>query len=62
MSKDIEDLREGVAAPELVSGRITQHVHIWSIQNGLQRLREIRVRAKEREDKVMGRGPGFGAD
>ncbi|OAX37484.1 hypothetical protein K503DRAFT_771448 [Rhizopogon vinicolor AM-OR11-026] len=62
MSKDIGDLRERVAAPELVGGRIAQHVHIWSIQNGLQRLREVRVRAKEREDKVMGRGPRFGAD
>ncbi|OJA18159.1 hypothetical protein AZE42_12363 [Rhizopogon vesiculosus] len=62
MSKDIEDLRERVDAPELVGGRIPLHVHIWSIQNGLQRLRGIRVRAKEREDKLMGRGPGFGAD
>jgi len=61
-SKDMEDLRERVAAPELVGGLIPQHVHIWSIQNGLQRLRGIRVRAKEREDKVMRRGLGFGAD
>ncbi|OAX31602.1 hypothetical protein K503DRAFT_703491 [Rhizopogon vinicolor AM-OR11-026] len=62
MSKDMEDLRERAATPELVGGRIPLHAHICSIQNGLQRLRGIRVRAKEREDKVIRRGLGFGAD
>jgi len=62
MSKDMEHLRERAATPELVGGRIPLHAHICSIQNGLQRLRGIRVRAKEREDKVIRRGLGFGAD
>jgi hypothetical protein len=53
MSEDMEDLRERVAAPELVEGRIPLHVHIESIQNGLERLQEGRVRAKEREEEVM---------
>ncbi|OJA12766.1 hypothetical protein AZE42_07919 [Rhizopogon vesiculosus] len=61
-SKNMESLRKRVAAPELVGGRIPLHMHIWSIQNGLQRLRGIRVRAKEREDQVMERGLRFGAD
>jgi hypothetical protein len=62
MSEDMEDLRERVAAPELVDGRIPLHVHIESIQNGLQRLQEGRVRAKEREEEVMRRVLGIGAD
>ncbi|KAJ7455294.1 hypothetical protein B0H11DRAFT_2176198 [Mycena galericulata] len=35
MSEDIENLRERVAAPELVGSRIPVEVHIKSIQNGL---------------------------
>jgi hypothetical protein len=53
MREDMVDLRERVAAPELVHGRIPLHVHIESIQNGLQRLQEGRVRAKEREEKAI---------
>jgi len=62
MSEDMEDLRERVAAPELVDGRIPLHVHLESIQKGLERLQEGRVRAKEREDEVMRRMIGLGAD
>jgi len=62
MNEDMEDLRERVAAPELVDGRIPLHVHIESIQNSLQRLQEGRVRAKEREEEVMRRVVGVGAD
>jgi len=62
MSEDMEDLRERVAAPELVDGRIPLHVHIESIQNGLQQLQEGRVRAKEREEEAMRRVLGTGAD
>ncbi|KAG1794754.1 hypothetical protein EV424DRAFT_1449364 [Suillus variegatus] len=61
MSEDMEDLRERVAAPELVGGRIPLHVHIESIQNGLERLQEGRVRAREREEDVM-RKLEFGPD
>ncbi|KAG1779064.1 hypothetical protein EV702DRAFT_1216041 [Suillus placidus] len=62
MSEDMEDLRERVAAPELVDGRIPLHVHIESIQTGLQRLQEGRVRAKEREEEVMRKVLGLGTD
>lgn len=61
MSEDMEDLRERVATPELVGGRIPLHVHIESIQNGLERLQEGRVRAREREEDVM-RKLEFGPD
>ncbi|KAG1843810.1 hypothetical protein DFJ58DRAFT_35307 [Suillus subalutaceus] len=62
MSEDMEDLRERVAAPELVDGRIPLHVHIESIQSGLQRLQDGRVRAKEREEEVMRNVLGLGTD
>ncbi|KAG1741944.1 hypothetical protein EDB19DRAFT_1634281, partial [Suillus lakei] len=53
MNEDMEDLWEWVVAPELFHGCIPLHVHIESIQNGLQRLQEGRVRAKEREEEVI---------
>jgi hypothetical protein len=62
MSEDMEDLRERVATPELADGRIPLHVHIESIQNGLERLQEGRVRAKEREEEVMRKVLGLGTD
>ncbi|KAG2035788.1 hypothetical protein BDR03DRAFT_993243 [Suillus americanus] len=62
MSEDMEDLRERVAAPELADGRIPLHVHIESIQSGLQRLQDGRVRAKEREEEVMRKVMGLGTD
>ncbi|KAG0702471.1 hypothetical protein DFH29DRAFT_999290 [Suillus ampliporus] len=62
MSEDLEDLRERVAAPELVDGRIPLRVHIESIQSGLQRLQDGRVRVKEREEEVMRRASGLGTD
>ncbi|KAG1885887.1 uncharacterized protein F5891DRAFT_1132717 [Suillus fuscotomentosus] len=62
MSEDMEDLRERAAAPELVDERIPIQVHIQSIQSGLQRLQEGRVRAKEKEEDVMRKALGFAAD
>ncbi|KAG1883715.1 hypothetical protein F4604DRAFT_1575440 [Suillus subluteus] len=53
MSEDMEDLRERVAAPQLVDEQIPIQVHIESIQSGLQQLQEGQVRAKEREEDVM---------
>ncbi|EIW83786.1 hypothetical protein CONPUDRAFT_119164 [Coniophora puteana RWD-64-598 SS2] len=55
MSEDMEDLRERVAAPEIVGGRIPLEVHMESIQSGLERLKEGRVKAKEREDEAIRR-------
>ncbi|EGO24775.1 hypothetical protein SERLADRAFT_468573 [Serpula lacrymans var. lacrymans S7.9] len=62
MSEDMEDLRERVAAPEIVGGRIPLDVHIGSIQSGLERLREGRIKAKEREEKTVRRVLGIGSD
>jgi hypothetical protein len=59
---DMEDLQERVAAPELVDKRIPLHVQIESIQRGLQRLQEARVRTKRKEEEVMRRVLGLGAD
>ncbi|KAF7309732.1 hypothetical protein MIND_00345000 [Mycena indigotica] len=55
MSEDIENLRERVAAPELVGGRIPLEVHIRSIQGGLERLNEGRSKAKFRESEAVKR-------
>jgi hypothetical protein len=60
MSEDMEDLRERAAAPELVDKRIPVRVHIESIQSGLQRLQEGRVRAKEKEDDATRRALTLG--
>lgn len=55
MSDDMEDLRERVAAPELVGERIPVEVHIKSIQGGLERLKERRLKAKEQEEDIVNR-------
>lgn len=49
MSDEMEDLRERVAMPELVGPSIPMEVHIESIQNGIQRLRDGREKAKRIE-------------
>ncbi|KAI0648968.1 hypothetical protein C8Q79DRAFT_948105 [Trametes meyenii] len=58
MSEDIEDLRERVAAPDVVGDRIPVEVHMKSIQSGLERLKDDRTKAREREkdlvDKLLG--------
>ncbi|CAK5265552.1 unnamed protein product [Mycena citricolor] len=54
MSEDIENLRERVAAPELTESRIPVHVHIKSIQSGIERIKEGRVKAKEKERTAVG--------
>ncbi|KAG1859440.1 hypothetical protein C8R48DRAFT_748600 [Suillus tomentosus] len=55
MSEDMEDLRQRVVDPELSDRRIPLQVHIESIENGLQRLQEGRIRAKMREEDLMTR-------
>ncbi|KAG2084695.1 uncharacterized protein F5147DRAFT_659749 [Suillus discolor] len=63
MGEDMEDLRQRVAAPELINDRrIPLHVHIESIQNGLQRLQEGWVRTKEMEEDTMTRVLGLDTD
>ncbi|KAJ6576639.1 hypothetical protein DFH09DRAFT_914501, partial [Mycena vulgaris] len=53
MSEDIENLRERVTAPELTGSRIPVEVHIKSIQNGLERVKEVRSKAKVRESEAV---------
>ncbi|KAI1796945.1 hypothetical protein LXA43DRAFT_911221 [Ganoderma leucocontextum] len=55
MGEDMEDLRERVAAPELVGDRVPVEVHMKSIRAGIERLKEQRVKAKEREEMLMNR-------
>jgi hypothetical protein len=55
MSKDMEDMRERVAAPQLVGSSVPVEVHMKSIGMGLERLREGRVRAKNLEEDAIKR-------
>ncbi|KAI1783298.1 hypothetical protein LXA43DRAFT_1047303 [Ganoderma leucocontextum] len=55
MGEDMEDLRERVAAPDLVGGRVPVEVHMESIAAGIERLKEQRTRAKEREEGLVNR-------
>ncbi|KAF8628022.1 hypothetical protein AX15_004139 [Amanita polypyramis BW_CC] len=62
MSDDMEDLRERAATPELVGPSIPMEVHIQSIQNGIERLRDGRTKARMIEAdavrRVLETGPG----
>jgi len=53
MSEDMEELRERVSAPEIVGSKIPIEVHVRSIKAGLERLKEGRIKAKEREEEVI---------
>lgn len=53
MSEDMEDMRERVAAPDLVGSQVPAEVHMKSIQMGLQRLREGRLRAKRLQEDTV---------
>jgi len=55
MSEDMEDLRERVAAPELVGSTIPVEVHMRSIKSGLERLQQGRMKAQEREQEAVRR-------
>ncbi|EPQ52782.1 hypothetical protein GLOTRDRAFT_117490 [Gloeophyllum trabeum ATCC 11539] len=55
MNADIEELRERVAAPQLLGEKVSAEVHMRSIKVGLERLKDMRVRAKEKEEEVMRR-------
>ncbi|GBE87902.1 hypothetical protein BKA93DRAFT_798035 [Sparassis latifolia] len=53
MSADLEDLRERVAAPELMGEHIPLEVHMKSIGSGIERLKEGKMKAKERQVQVL---------
>jgi len=55
MSEDMEDMRERVAAPELMGESVPVEVHMKSIEMGLQRLREGRLKAKRMDEDAMRR-------
>lgn len=55
MGEDMEDLRERVTAPEIVGDKIPVEVHMKSIQSGMERLKEQRIKAREREEQLMNR-------
>ncbi|KAJ3899392.1 hypothetical protein F5879DRAFT_776125, partial [Lentinula edodes] len=49
LSDDMEDMREKMMMPHLVGSQIPLEVQISSIQHGLERLRDSKVLAQERE-------------
>lgn len=55
MSEDMEDLRQRVAAPDLVGDKIPVEVHLKSIRIGLERLQADRDRTKAREEETLRR-------
>jgi hypothetical protein len=52
LSDDVEDLRERVAAPEILERQIPAEVYM-SIRRGLNRLGEGRLKAKERGEEAI---------
>ncbi|KAJ4477355.1 hypothetical protein J3R30DRAFT_3291495, partial [Lentinula aciculospora] len=55
LSDDMEDMRERVSEPELAGSHIPVQVHMNSIRIGLQRLKDSRVKAREREEEAVKR-------
>ena len=55
MSEDMTDMRERVAAPQLVGESVPVEVHMKSIKMGLERFREGRIRAKRLEEEAVKR-------
>ena len=59
MSEDMEDMRERVAAPDLIGDSVPVEVHMKSIRAGLERLQADRNRSKAREEEAMRRMLGI---
>jgi hypothetical protein len=59
VSQDLEDMRERVAAPNLAGSKIKPEVHMNSIKNGLERLREGRSRTKQIEEEALRKALGI---
>ncbi|KAJ8503440.1 hypothetical protein ONZ45_g10860 [Pleurotus djamor] len=53
LSDDLDELGERVATPELIGADIPVAVQIKSIKGGLERIREERIKARERETSVI---------
>ena len=58
MAEEMEELRERVAAPELVGDAIPIDVHMKSISSGLERLKERRIGAKLLEERLRNQALG----
>ncbi|KAJ3831832.1 hypothetical protein EV361DRAFT_812602 [Lentinula raphanica] len=59
LSEDMESMRERMMMPELVGSQIPLEIQIISIQHGLQRLRDSKALAKEREDGAIKKVTSF---
>ncbi|KAJ3714094.1 hypothetical protein C8R42DRAFT_683063 [Lentinula raphanica] len=55
LSDDMEDMRERVSGPELAGFHIPVEVHLNSINLGLQRMKESRVKARQKEEETIKR-------
>ncbi|PPQ71183.1 hypothetical protein CVT24_010001 [Panaeolus cyanescens] len=62
LSEDMEDLRERIAAPELMGPDVPPEVHMKSIQTGLERMKEGRIKARELEEAALKRLRTIGAE
>ena len=55
MEEDVEDLRERVSAPDLVRDTVPVEVHMANIREGMDRLKEKRIKAKKTEEMLTRR-------
>lgn len=62
LSEDMEELRERVATPGLVGERVPLEVQMKSIQYGLDRLKENRIRARRSHEAALQEVIGSGLD
>ena len=51
----MEDLRERVSAPDLVRDTVPVEVHMANIREGMDRLKEKRIKAKKTEEMLTRR-------
>ncbi|KAG6880344.1 hypothetical protein C0992_011095 [Termitomyces sp. T32_za158] len=52
MQAQMKDLREKVSQPDVTGTNVPVHVHIRTIMDGIQRMKEGRIRARERESDI----------
>ncbi|KAG6900542.1 hypothetical protein C0993_009119 [Termitomyces sp. T159_Od127] len=52
MQAQMKDLREKVSQPDIAGLNLPVHVHIRTIMDGIQRMKEGRIRARERESDI----------
>jgi exonuclease VII large subunit len=53
MAHDMEDMRERVAAPDLMGSSVSVETHMRSIEMGLAQMKEGRIRARKLEQEAM---------